>query len=181
MKRMPTLLIFTFAMFVLVCGVGVAEYSVRVPDEIPQIVFFGIPFLGVAIALFSAYRAFSLGGASAGGWRRIKPYLGAALLLTMLPMMLMNSRYRGEYDPLTGRVAPDGSPVHSISWSREGGHYVERLNGQFSTEITESQYHEIMGKHQRTLVGVVVVFASLGFWVSAALLAFERRGPQNAS
>lgn len=48
-------------------------------------------------------------------------------------------------------------------------------------EITESQYHEIMGKHQRALVGVVVVFASLGFWVSAALLVLERRGPQRGS
>lgn len=181
MKKIPTLLLFTLAVSVLACGVAAAEYSLRVPGEIPNVMFFGIPFLGVAITLFSAYRAFSVGRASAGGWRRVKLHLGAALLLTMLPMLLLNSRYRGEYDPLGERVAPDGSPVHSISWSREGGRYVERLNDHFNKEITESQYHEIMGKHQRALVGVVVVFASLGFWVSAALLLLERRGPQRGS
>jgi hypothetical protein len=181
MKNIPTPLILALAMFVLVCGVVVAERSLNNPAEIPQALFFGIPFVGLAIAFFSAYRGFTLSKAQAAGWRRMKPYLGVVLLLTILPMWLLNDRYRGDYDPLGGRLAPNGASVHSISWSKQGGRYVERLNGRFDVEITEAQYREIMGKHQRALVSVVVVFASLGFWMSAAMLVLEHRERQNGS
>jgi hypothetical protein len=58
---------------------------------------------------------------------------------------------------------------------------VERVNNRFDTELTEAQYQEIMENHQRALMGVVVVFASLGFWMAGAMLVFERRMHKNGS
>ena len=174
-------LVFGLAMLVFLGAIVVAEGSLKDPAVIPDAVFFGIPFAGLGIALLSAYRGFKLSKRRGEGYRRMKPYLGAVLLLTILPMWLLNDRYRGDYDPLAERVAPDGTSVHSISWSKQGTRYVERLNNRFDVEITEAQYREIMGKHQRALMGVLVVFAGLGFWMSVATLVLERRGLQDGS
>jgi len=85
-------------------------------------------------------------------------------------------RYRPpQHDPLIHRMAPDGSPVHSISWSREGERYFERLNGRFNTEISQTQYHAAMARQQRAVVGALVFFASLACCVSGAMLILERR------
>lgn len=181
MKKIPAVLIFTLAAILVVCGVAVAEYNLRTAIEIPEQIFIGIPLLGVGAAIISASRVISLGKASAVSGRRVILHLAAALLLTLLSMLLLADRYRGDYDPLQGRVAPDGSPANSISWDRQGGRYVELLNGRFRTEITEAQYHQIMGKQQQALAIVVVAFSSLGFWASAALLVLERRGTTNGS
>jgi hypothetical protein len=180
MKKISTPLVFGLAMLVFLGAIVVAEGSLKNPAVIPDAVFFGIPFAGLVMAILSAYRGFKL---SKVGWnyRRMRPYFGAVLLLTILPMLLLNDRYRGDYDPLAKRIAPDGQSVHSISWSKQGTHYVERLNNRFDVEITEAQYRAIMGKHQRALMGVLVAFAGLGFWMSAATLVVERRGVQNGS
>ena len=181
MKKVSMPLVLGLATLVFACGVVVAERSLKNLAEIPQGLFFGIPFAGLAIALFSALRGFRLSNAKPQGWRRMQPYLGAVLLLTILPMLLLSDRYRGDYDPLAGRLTPDGAPALSISWTKYGGRYVERLNNRFDTEITEAQYREIMAKHQRALMGVVVIFASLGFWMSGAMLVLEYRARQNGS
>jgi hypothetical protein len=92
MKRIPMPVVVGLATVVLACGIAVAERSLKGAAEVPQGLFFGIPFAGLAIALVSAYRGFMLSKARTQSWHGMKPYLAAVLLLTILPMLALSDR-----------------------------------------------------------------------------------------
>jgi cobalamin synthase len=173
--KISSAVIFGAATLLLVTAVAVAEHALRSSTEIPGPLFFGIPVAGAVIALSSIYRSKAPPSATPARRRRTQLYLGIAVVLAILPMLLLTDRYRADHDSLRGRTAPDGSPVTSISWSEQGGRYVERLNDRFETELTEAQYREIMRDHQRAFFGALVMFASLAFWTSLASMILDRR------
>jgi hypothetical protein len=181
MRKLWPAILLALATCLVVAAIVVAERAVLSSEEIPDLVFFGIPFAGAAIALFAIHRSRAAQTATPAGRRRVQIHLGVAVALAILPMALLTSRYRGDYDPMSGRVAPDGSPVTSVSWREDGGRYIELLNNRHEVELTEAQYREIMRRHQRAFLGVIVVFASLAFWTSLANVLLELKRTKDGS
>jgi hypothetical protein len=174
-RKISSTLIFVLATLVLVVAVAVTEQALRSSTGIPRQLLFGIPLASAAIALYSISRSKAPPTATPARRRQTQLYLAGAVALAILPMMFLVHRYDSDSDPVRGRIAPDGSPVTSIGWSEQDGHYIERLNNRFETELTQSQYREIMRKQQRSLFGPLVTFASLAFWTSCASLILDRQ------
>ncbi len=169
MKKIPSLVLLITALLLLISAIGMAEFALRASVEIPKALFFGIPVAGVVISFISIARARPLQDG------RATLAVGVALVVAIAPMIFLRDRYEGNFDPLAGRLAPDGSQVTSVSWNEENGKYIERINRRFERELTESEFHEIAVNQQRMLLIVLIAFSSLAFCTSLANVVLERR------
>lgn len=158
----------------LISTVAIAERWLQGGWEIPGVLFFGAP-LAAFILVFLALRQIHQ-RRRIDGRRNVAVYVGLALALavTIASVNLGRARYLGDHGPARDRLAPDGAEVTSVTWSEQGGRYIETLNGRFQTELTESQYREIMRKHQAPFIVGLLMSTSLA--LSLAVLNFVLAG-----
>src|SRR5712672_494519 len=103
-----SVVICVLALCLLVTAFVVAEQALRTVTEIPDPLFFGIPIAAAAIAMVSLHRTRRAQDADPARRREINLYLGVALVVAIVPMVLLSDRYNGHFDAPSGRVAPDG-------------------------------------------------------------------------
>ena len=179
--KVPPGLILAVAIALLVSTVAIAERWRQGEWEIPAALLFGSP-IAACVLVFLAYGQVrqELTGDAARHWvARIGPAL--VLVVACATMLLLRDRYLGDYSAVRGRIAPDGSRVTSVSWGKEGGRYVETINGRFKVELTEPQYREIMRKHQAPFLAGLIGFATLAASMSALSFSLTRRRDWDAN
>jgi hypothetical protein len=169
MKKIPSIVLFCAAVLLLITAIGMAEFALRVSVVIPKALFLAIPVAGILLSIISIVRARPLQDG------RAMLAVGVALVVAIAPMVFLSTRYEGDFDPLAGRLAPDGSEVTSLTWNEENGKYVERINRRFERQLTESEFHDITVNLQRKLLVVLVAFSSLAFCTSLVTVVLERR------
>jgi hypothetical protein len=60
------------------------------------------------------------------------------------------------------------------SWE-EDGHFIETTNGHFEVELTQSQYREVMRKHQAPFLPGIVAIATIPVSLALVSLIVSRR------
>jgi hypothetical protein len=165
--KLVAIIILAVASALLASAIAMAEHWRLGAWEIPSWQFFGTPFAAIALAIlaFLSIRRDLAGNAT-------KASIGLALVILVAGCFIffLRDRYQGGYDLLSARLAPDGSKVTSVTWKEEGGRFVERINGRFEVDLTQSQYREVMRKHQAPFLAGIVAIATIP--VSLALLSF---------
>jgi hypothetical protein len=161
----------------LISTISMAERWLLGQWEILSGRFFGTPLASIALAAFALW-FFRREFASIS-----KPDTAVAVGLALVvaiaigSMVLLRDRYHGGYSALRDRVAPDGSKVVSVSWTKLDGRFIETINGRFKVELTEAQYREIMRKHQAPFLSGIIGFATIPASLSLVglILVWRRR------
>jgi hypothetical protein len=175
MLKVAAGIILAASVALFVSTITISEYWRQGGWEIPSSVFFGTPIAALALALLAFLQVnhaltkdSNLRAAGAIG-------LVVVIAVALGSMVLLRHRYLGDYNPLLGRRAPDGTAVTQVSWSKVDGRYIETINDRFKIELTQPQYREVMRKHQAPFLSAFVAVATLAALMAVLNFALTRR------
>jgi hypothetical protein len=163
---------------VFCAALAVAEYAARGRSDVPfeMVVAVLIGVLAIGLVTFGRIRALDVQAMFHPV--TIVVLIGAALLAGP-PGVALQKHYGEGTAPWANRVAPDGTPVTSISWSSANGRFTETLNRRFEIELTEEQYRKAMAQHYRPFIAAGVQFGYMMMIVSFAMVLLARRSRSN--
>jgi peptidoglycan/LPS O-acetylase OafA/YrhL len=159
----------------LASAIAMAEHWRLGTWEIPSWQFFGTPFAAVFLAILALLAIRRQQSGDSGVATEAGIGVALVVLVAACSMVFLRDRYQGDYNPFGGRLAPDGSKVTNVSWKEEDGHFIETINGHFEVELTQSQYREVMRKHQAPFLAGIVAIATIPVSLALVSLIVSRR------